>query len=146
MTTVSRWPLLCTGPLSDSGQIQNAWIVRGMAMMIAATVSSLGVVGVSAARTEVAARPTPSSTSAQDPVVTRAAVIKMRVAVAIPKAAMAIRTALPAGRVAHAWIAGFSAVIRAICRQMHAFSLVDRRPDRVVAAHPVDAGARWGGR
>lgn len=146
MATVSRWPLLRTVPLSGSGEIQNAWMVRGMAMMIAATVRSRGVLGVSAARTEVAARPTPSSTSAHDPVVTRAAVIRTRVAVAIPREAMAIRTALPAGRVAHARMAGLIAVIPAISRQIHQFSLADRGSDSVVAAHAMDTGARWGGR
>lgn len=73
-----------------------------MAMSPAAKVVSRPTDGMRAARTEAAARPTPSRTSAHDPVVTTAEVVNTSVAVIRPPTAMPMRATLPKGRVAQA--------------------------------------------
>lgn len=73
-----------------------------MAMSPAAKVVSRPTDGMRAARTEAAARPTPSKTSAHDPVVATAEAVNTSVAVTKPPTAMPMRAAFPNGRVAQA--------------------------------------------
>lgn len=73
-----------------------------MAITVAIKAISRGTEGTHAARTDVAASPTPSNTSAHDADSATAAVIRVRVAIAIPIPARAIRAALPSGLAAQA--------------------------------------------
>jgi len=96
--------LLQSGPLSGPVS-QKRRIAIGMAINVAARKARRGVLGTTAALTEVAARPTPSNTSAHDPEGTRLAVMRTNVAVVIPATPMNIRAAMPAGWVAQPSIA-----------------------------------------
>jgi hypothetical protein len=70
--------------------------------------------GMRAALTAEAARPTPSSTSAQEPVSKAAAAVRVTVPSTMPNAAMAIRRAFPYGREAQASIVGVDVAITCV--------------------------------
>lgn len=82
-----------------------------MAITVAVRAARRDTDGIHAALTEVAARPTPRSTSAHEPDSTMADVVRTNTAIDIPIAAMAMRAALPSGLVAHAWSTGDVVVI-----------------------------------
>lgn len=122
-------------------------------------------VGATAARVAVAAMPTPRSTSAHSPDDTMEAVIRIRVAVANPRPAMAIRVAFPVGRVAQALIAGLTVVIALVSAELADLlrvagpiwlsdgrkiefgpsSSIQGGPNRVISTHAMDPGTGWGG-
>jgi hypothetical protein len=108
-------------PLAGSGD-QKICSERGMAIIVTVRAVSLETDGVHAARTEVAAKATPRSTSAHEPVSTAADVVRAIVATDMPIAAMAMRATLPTPVTAHAWSAGDVVVITSRCRQYPTFA------------------------